>query len=674
MSLYDPRNRKEIYYKGILDGDNSLPDPQTREELYLKAIAEAMPIITEATVQQSVGSSPTDVMSQKASRDTFATGADLVKISEVMPNLFKGSFNIVPSNNNQSVFGVITPKRYLTIITSSTDVTVSSIQTRTTSNAASETLGSNVFISSSIPFIAFMNPTANINRFRFVNPDVSATLYVRIIEIDELIKAFTNSQQMIRYGGDFVVNQLDGLTWTTGTGLANANTNIISSAPGYSTLAISVKKGDYIASTNSSGHPLSTSYASIARKVDYGTGTGFYGLVWGNGAYVFDRDCDVILCKNNTYLESFVWYSSAAYAQSEDTAVDKYSQYPVDVIKPKITAVSSADRVGYDDNYPKPITLLHYSDIHNSIYNAGNVGYFKLKYSGYIDDTILTGDMTGKSFLEYRPLYAQTGYNDILLAIGNHDVYDRTGTTTPYDAESGWATATEKYNTYFKPSIDNWGVTQPTGAETNGLCYYYKDYTRTTTDNTTYGLRLIVLDAMAYNSAQHTWLVSTLADARTNNLSVVIAEHFPPILGSGDIEGYDTPFMSKMTGMEFAYSTTRLSTSGNYATAAVDDFMTAGGTFICWICGHMHYDQIATLKAYPNQIYIAVGAANKSTVWQDMPRGTNDSTEDLFNLISFDLYNHTIKVCRIGTEFDDWYRHRGGLSIDYTTRELIYSW
>lgn len=41
MSLYDPRNRKELYYKGILDQDpGSLPDPQTREEIYLKAIAE----------------------------------------------------------------------------------------------------------------------------------------------------------------------------------------------------------------------------------------------------------------------------------------------------------------------------------------------------------------------------------------------------------------------------------------------------------------------------------------------------------------------------------------------------------------------------------------------------------------------------------------------------------
>ena len=71
MSLYDPRNRKEIFYRGILDGDNSLPDPQTREEIFLKAIAEAMPIINESTVKQTTGSSATDVMSQKAVTDAL---------------------------------------------------------------------------------------------------------------------------------------------------------------------------------------------------------------------------------------------------------------------------------------------------------------------------------------------------------------------------------------------------------------------------------------------------------------------------------------------------------------------------------------------------------------------------------------------------------------------------
>ena len=89
MSLYDPRNRKEIFYKGILDADQSLPDPQTREEIYLKAIAEAMPIIVSDTqVVQSTGSSAYDVMSQKAATDAFALQTDFDQIASASTNLF----------------------------------------------------------------------------------------------------------------------------------------------------------------------------------------------------------------------------------------------------------------------------------------------------------------------------------------------------------------------------------------------------------------------------------------------------------------------------------------------------------------------------------------------------------------------------------------------------------
>ena len=75
MSLYDPRNRKEVFYRGILDGDpDSLPDPQTREELFLKAIAEASPVvITDPEVVQGLGDSTVNVMSQAAVTDLLGS-------------------------------------------------------------------------------------------------------------------------------------------------------------------------------------------------------------------------------------------------------------------------------------------------------------------------------------------------------------------------------------------------------------------------------------------------------------------------------------------------------------------------------------------------------------------------------------------------------------------------
>lgn len=79
MSLYDPRNRKELFLKGVLDGDQNLPDPITREEIYLKAIADASPIvITGVTVVQGSGTSSTDVMSQEAVNKTVSSVAKAV--------------------------------------------------------------------------------------------------------------------------------------------------------------------------------------------------------------------------------------------------------------------------------------------------------------------------------------------------------------------------------------------------------------------------------------------------------------------------------------------------------------------------------------------------------------------------------------------------------------------
>lgn len=104
MSLYDPRNRKEIYYRGILDGDNSLPDPQTREEIFLKAIAEAMPIITEATVKQSTGTSATDVMSQKAVTDELTSlSENTVKSVKTMVGDIVGGSNGYVDNTGKFV-------------------------------------------------------------------------------------------------------------------------------------------------------------------------------------------------------------------------------------------------------------------------------------------------------------------------------------------------------------------------------------------------------------------------------------------------------------------------------------------------------------------------------------------------------------------------------------------
>lgn len=624
-----------------------------------------------AAVVQTLGSSITDVMSQKTVTENFATNIDLNNFSLIIPDLLYGTNTIVTNNNNQWVFDQLPPKRYMMILYTDTEVTISSIQTRTTSNAASETLGSNVLITTTNPFIAILNPTSTINRVRLTNPSVSANITMRIIDVADLNKALSSAIKELTYMADFSVNQLDGQTWTVGYGLSSSNTNRPSVASGYSILYVSAKKGDILISINQAGHELPSNYASIAEAVDYGTDKGFRGIVWGNGSYILPYDMNLVLCKTNNY-NTFYWYSSAAYAESNTCVNDKYIAFPEENTT-KISAVTYPAGNNHNAAYPRPFSFVHLSDIHDNMANFAKLRYFKEKFKSYVNDFIHTGDQTGNSFYNYMPVLSQDDYKDIMVCIGNHDVYDRDGNTTPYDDPSGWATPNEKYDTYIKPGVSGWNVTQPTNAETNGLCYYFKDYTQTV-NGIDYKLRLIVLDGMAYDAAQHSWLVSVLTDANTNGFEVMIANHFPPILGAADISGYNTPFMSKLTGMEFAYSTSRLSIAGSYATDAVDNFITAGGTFICWICGHMHYDQVATLVSHPNQIYIAVGSANRSTNWADMPRPYDTDQEDLYNIISIDPYYKLIKVTRIGAKYDDWNQHRGGFTIDYSNRQLITTW
>jgi hypothetical protein len=128
--------------------------------------------------------------------------------------------------------------------------------------------------------------------------------------------------------------------------------------------------------------------------------------------------------------------------------------------------------------------------------------------------------------------------------------------------------------------------------------------------------------------------------------------------------------------MEYNYAA-RLTSHSVSAIDAVDAFITAGGEFACWLCGHMHYDQIGTLTSHPNQIFIAVGTANSGSPWQDMNRRTANATPrltpcvDLFNIVSIDPYCKTIKIERIGATTDDWGRVHDHVSINYQTKQLI---
>lgn len=313
----------------------------------------------------------------------------------------------------------------------------------------------------------------------------------------------------------------------------------------------------------------------------------------------------------------------------------------------------------------EPLCLLHFSDIHGDHACLKNIIEFKEHYSEFIDDIIHTGDMVNYTSEDGILFWDADGVENILNVIGNHDtraVVDGTASWTALDMETS-------YTTYFAPYISNWGVTN-----SPGLTYYYKDYADQK-------VRLIVLDIMHQTAEQLSWFVSTLNDARSNNLHVICAVHSR---AHWTLESYDTTWDDKINAPSYqaGYSDTSNYSGPNYPSnladgyaSAVDDFIEAGGYFICWMHGHTHFKMFAKLPTHTDQLNVAVANAGGSSfantyVWE---REIFTKTMDDFNLLAIDTTAKILRIYKVGVDRDRYMRHVGSISYDYENRQLIYS-
>ena len=457
------------------------------------------------------------------------------------------------------------------------------------------------------------------------------------------------------------------ITFVTGGYMTPTGSITASESYNYSN-PIQMKRGDVL--TFHFAYAVSADRANVIRCDENGNGlycaAQYGGLMQGNitdGKFVCQEDgyyrFNIRPSANNV----IHWWRKTVvddniFQQQEVQPLYPSVDYVPEILNAKMNSGSMA-------SLQKRFTLLHFSDVHGHTDNLYRIRAFAEKLNSrtatLLNDVIVTGDMCGAKFPNYAPaLWAQDGIKNILQVIGNHDVYDaHNNAPGPYDAEAYWATPAEKYAQYIAPNVEYWDVTQPEGAAANGLCYYYKDYDLTN-GSYTGGIRLIVLDAMAFDATQLAWLVATLESARTAGLHVMIADHFVPITGLSDVQGFDTPFHSLLTGMEQNYSVGRLPG----AASAVDDFIEAGGVFICWIAGHMHYDMVGTPAAHPKQTFIAVGTCGPKDNFNDQFRRFDMDT-DCFNIYSVDVQKQILSVLRIGGEWDKWLRHRKTMTIQY---------
>lgn len=308
----------------------------------------------------------------------------------------------------------------------------------------------------------------------------------------------------------------------------------------------------------------------------------------------------------------------------------------------------------FGNNYGKCVNLLHFSDLHGDAINLAKIVALKAIAPKPLD-VLFTGDMLNYSWSNDSTFWDTAGAGPFMIAIGNHDSFKG----------GDWygATAAECYARYIAPFVSAWGVNY-----TADLCYYYKDWSSK-------NVRLIVLDVMHWDTAQADWLVATLASAKTAGYHVVIAGHC--VGGATDGGTRDCPFdtIGANRALWEAESYGKMNSS---VSAAVQDFMDAGGHFVCYLCGHTHADLFRHLANYPTQLCVAVGDSGinahvGSNAISQLERIVGEKSEELYNLVSINAIRQTITIIRVGADHDTIGRHIGTVVYDYANHQILWN-
>ena len=307
-------------------------------------------------------------------------------------------------------------------------------------------------------------------------------------------------------------------------------------------------------------------------------------------------------------------------------------------------------------NAGTPLTLLHFSDIHNDKKALSRIMADAVFLGNSVDDMICTGDVVGNTSVEDVDWWNPK----VMITIGNHDTALKTE-----DGKYNWTALSmaERTAKYIEPFESEWDV-----IHTPGTSYYYKDYTKQ-------NVRLIVMDMMLYTgkttateaAAQTSWLEGLLSSASESGLHVLIAAHAPragavPIPSSfTKIGAGKRPLYPECNTPDTVINT-------------VASAITSGLHFIGYLVGHTHQDTIYDATGDRTQLMFCITCANTyyEPQWinTDLYRGDDES--DAYNLVTINTANSVISIIRGGgADIDNVLRSRTGISINYSTGKLI---
>lgn len=316
---------------------------------------------------------------------------------------------------------------------------------------------------------------------------------------------------------------------------------------------------------------------------------------------------------------------------------------------------------GSSSSVKDTITFLHFSDIHGDADRTERILQFAADHDGIVDDIIFTGDLLDARWNDDSEWWYEVGADGVLATLGNHDYLHNGG---DWDAIADYATMAEAYDRYFD-GFSTWGAVAGGTKKT----YWYKDYS----DATKYGgsgVRLfgldLVRDGLSVDSEQLDWFVLNLANARRAGLAVMVAEHFPvanrqPVDGVGAWYDHD-----------YSYNNRSQWLIADRWHQAIEDFVEAGGEFVCWLAGHTHADLVCVNSNYPSQIVLEIDTATptKSKPYSDTARSIDTPTQDCFDVIGVDTRSKTIRIVRIGASETQYMQSKKALCINYLTGEV----
>lgn len=343
--------------------------------------------------------------------------------------------------------------------------------------------------------------------------------------------------------------------------------------------------------------------------------------------------------------------------------------HPADEIVPKLlSARKAAVTWGAEAKPLASWTVLQCSDLHGSTENLSRIVEFRRAYASYIDEAIHTGDAVACYYDDPNPWLHVEGAGEVLNVIGNHDCWKGrlvwAQSDWPYDATQG-----EAYVRFLEPFVQGWKVTQPAGvahprSPQYQACYYYKDYPES-------ALRMIVLDCVHYDKAQHEWFVQTLAQAREENLLVVAVQHYPAQNGLKLIESGFSDRDESIGPEPTPPAGKQMERMPDAAFAAVDAFLDQDGRFACWLSGHTHLDFVGHVHGHERQLQVIVDKAGEVDDYMQEDRTPGTRNQDAFNLVTVNPSRNLLIIQRIGCTRDQYLRSKTLFSYDYTRRKVL---